>query len=252
MSVRLHAQRSEPNSAQAKGLDRMTCAWSTPRAMAREPRPTLAFRTNARPRITARRTNDKGEGTDIPDASTSGKADGIDEPADGMNDKDARIEIPDDGMNVIDAVTNEDDDRLDVIEAMTDAPAEPTDQPAKEGEVSDEPIDRMEERMNRNVNRIEVQCSNEQRAALVALLLHLKAYFQVQADANAENAASIIERAGIAVWKPQVRKPLTPRREAPPLTAGRRRSHGAWARMPTPEPNDFGRLHDAQALALRD
>jgi hypothetical protein len=48
---------------------------------------------------------------------------------------------------------------------------------------------------------------NELRAALVALLVHLKAYIQVQADANAENAASIIESAGVAVKKTPVRKP---------------------------------------------
>ena len=111
---------------------------------------------DARRRITARVTDDKAEETDIPDASTSGRADGIDEPAEGMNETDAGIEIRDDGMNVIDAVTNEHDDRLDVIDATTDEPAEPTDQPAKGDEVGDEPIDRMEERTHRNVNRIEV------------------------------------------------------------------------------------------------
>jgi hypothetical protein len=84
-----------------------------------------------RPSITARRTNDKAEGTDIPDASTSGRADGIDEPAEGMNERHAGIEIHDDGMNVIDAVTNEHDDRLDVIDAMKDEPAEPTDLPQR-------------------------------------------------------------------------------------------------------------------------
>ena len=52
-----------------------------------------------------------------------------------------------------------------------------------------------------------VTTRNEQRAALVALLKHLKAYIQVQADANAENAASIIESAGVAVTKTAVRRP---------------------------------------------
>jgi len=42
-----------------------------------------------------------------------------------------------------------------------------------------------------------VTTRNEQRASLVALLQHLKAYIQVQADANAENAASIIESARV-------------------------------------------------------
>ena len=52
-----------------------------------------------------------------------------------------------------------------------------------------------------------VTTRNEQRAALVALLQHLKAYIQVRADANAENAASIIESAGVAVRKMPARKP---------------------------------------------
>jgi hypothetical protein len=52
-----------------------------------------------------------------------------------------------------------------------------------------------------------VTTRNEQRAALVALLVHLKAYIQVQADAGGDNAASIIESAGVAVRKTAVRKP---------------------------------------------
>jgi hypothetical protein len=40
---------------------------------------------------------------------------------------------------------------------------------------------------------------NEKRTALVQLLLHLKAYIQSQADANPENATSIIEGAGVAL-----------------------------------------------------
>jgi beta-xylosidase len=52
-----------------------------------------------------------------------------------------------------------------------------------------------------------VTTRNEQRAALVALLQHLKAYIQVQADAGGDNAASIIESAGVAVRKTPVRKP---------------------------------------------
>jgi len=112
---------------------------------------------DARPRITARPTDDPAEGIEIPDARSSGKADGIDEPADGMNETDAGIEIHDDRMNIIDAMTNEHDDRIEIIDAMREEPAQPTDQPAKGGEVPDEVIDRTEGRMNRNVNRIEVQ-----------------------------------------------------------------------------------------------
>ncbi len=52
-----------------------------------------------------------------------------------------------------------------------------------------------------------VATRNEQRTALVSLLQHLKAYIQVTADANAENATSIIESAGVAVRKEPVRKP---------------------------------------------
>jgi hypothetical protein len=52
-----------------------------------------------------------------------------------------------------------------------------------------------------------VTTRNEERAALVALLHHLKAYIQVQADAGGDNAASIIESAGVAVRKAPVRKP---------------------------------------------
>jgi hypothetical protein len=43
---------------------------------------------------------------------------------------------------------------------------------------------------------------NEKHAVLVTLLLHLKAYIQAQADANAENATSIIESAGVGLRKP--------------------------------------------------
>jgi hypothetical protein len=52
-----------------------------------------------------------------------------------------------------------------------------------------------------------VTTRNEQRAVLVALLRHLQAYIQVQADAGGDNAASIIESAGVAVRKTPVRKP---------------------------------------------
>ena len=52
-----------------------------------------------------------------------------------------------------------------------------------------------------------VATRNEQRTALVSLLQHLKAYIQVTADANAENATSIIESAGVAVRKEPVRRP---------------------------------------------
>jgi len=111
---------------------------------------------DARPRITACRTDDEAEGIEIPDAPTSGGADGIDEPAEGTNERDAGIDIGDDGTNVIDAMTKERDDRLDVIDAMPEKPARPTEPPARGGEVTDEPTDRTEGRMNRNVNRIEV------------------------------------------------------------------------------------------------
>jgi hypothetical protein len=46
---------------------------------------------------------------------------------------------------------------------------------------------------------------NEKRTALVQLLVHLKAYIQSQADANPENAASIIEGAGVALRIPRPR-----------------------------------------------
>ncbi len=98
---------------------------------------------DARPRITAPGTDDEAERIEIPDAAPSGEADGIEQPAEGMNEGDAVIEIPDDGTNVIDA--------------MPEKSARPTDRPARGGEPPDEPIDRTEERMNRNVNRIEVQ-----------------------------------------------------------------------------------------------
>ena len=52
-----------------------------------------------------------------------------------------------------------------------------------------------------------VATRNEKRAALVSLLQHLRAHVQSTADANAENAASIIQSAGIAVKKTPVRAP---------------------------------------------
>jgi hypothetical protein len=47
---------------------------------------------------------------------------------------------------------------------------------------------------------------NEKRAALVQLLVQLKAYIQAQADANVENGASIIQSAGIGVRKTVTRR----------------------------------------------
>jgi len=54
-----------------------------------------------------------------------------------------------------------------------------------------------------------VTVRNDKRAALVTLLLQLKAYVQSQADANLENGAALIESSGIAVRKTAVRKPRT-------------------------------------------
>jgi hypothetical protein len=47
---------------------------------------------------------------------------------------------------------------------------------------------------------------NEKRTALVQLLVQLKAYIQVQADASVENGASIIESAGVGVRKAVTRR----------------------------------------------
>jgi hypothetical protein len=48
---------------------------------------------------------------------------------------------------------------------------------------------------------------NEKRAALVVLLQEIRAYIQSIADANVDNAASIIGSAGVAVRKTPTRKP---------------------------------------------
>jgi hypothetical protein len=52
-----------------------------------------------------------------------------------------------------------------------------------------------------------VTTRNEKRAALISLLQQLRSHVQSTADANAENAASIIQSAGIAVKKTPVRAP---------------------------------------------
>lgn len=52
-----------------------------------------------------------------------------------------------------------------------------------------------------------VAARNEKRAALVSLLQQLRSYVQVTADANPENASSIIESAGMAVRKAPTRAP---------------------------------------------
>jgi hypothetical protein len=52
-----------------------------------------------------------------------------------------------------------------------------------------------------------VATRNEKRAALVNLLQQLRGQIQAAADANADNAASIIQSAGIAVKKTPVRPP---------------------------------------------
>ena len=48
---------------------------------------------------------------------------------------------------------------------------------------------------------------NEKRTVLVQLLLHLKGYIQSQADANPDNAASIIQSAGVGVRSMPTRRP---------------------------------------------
>lgn len=52
-----------------------------------------------------------------------------------------------------------------------------------------------------------VSLRNEKKTALVSLLQQFRGYVQVQADANPENGASIIESAGLAVKKAAVRPP---------------------------------------------
>jgi hypothetical protein len=89
-------------------------------------------------------------GSRITDVRSSEPADGIDEPAERIDDTAARIEILDDRIEIIDAMIENIVDRIDVID-------QPTDQPAKGGEVADEVIDGTEGRMNRKANRIEVR-----------------------------------------------------------------------------------------------
>jgi hypothetical protein len=54
-----------------------------------------------------------------------------------------------------------------------------------------------------------VSVRNEKRTALVTLLRQMVAHVQTVADANVENAVSIIESAGIGVKKAAARKPRT-------------------------------------------
>lgn len=52
-----------------------------------------------------------------------------------------------------------------------------------------------------------VAARNEKRTTLISLLTQFRGYVQVQADANPENGASIIESAGLAVKKAATRPP---------------------------------------------
>jgi hypothetical protein len=52
-----------------------------------------------------------------------------------------------------------------------------------------------------------VTARNDKKAALVALLQHLRTYIQTVADADAENSAAIIQSAGYSVKKTPVHKP---------------------------------------------
>ena len=52
-----------------------------------------------------------------------------------------------------------------------------------------------------------VALRNEKRTTMISLLTQFRGYVQVQADANAENGASIIESAGMAVKKAANRAP---------------------------------------------
>jgi hypothetical protein len=54
-----------------------------------------------------------------------------------------------------------------------------------------------------------VALRNEKRTTLVSLLTQFRGYVQVQADANPENGASIIESGGLTVKKPANRAPRT-------------------------------------------
>jgi hypothetical protein len=94
-----------------------------------------------------------------------------------------------------------------IVTAMTGNPAFPTPVPALSAVtaavVSLQPAEQAALARTKGA----VATRNEQRTALVSLLQHLKAYIQVTADANVDNATSIIESAGVAVRKEPVRKP---------------------------------------------
>jgi len=97
----------------------------------------IARISDSRPRVTARRTNEKAEVPDVADGPPNRQAEGIDEPARPTHESDGLTDILDERTNEIDATTVVIEGLLDLTDGMPDEPAEVIDQPAKRSELPD-------------------------------------------------------------------------------------------------------------------